>query len=192
MSGEPNLTTGNIIHSTKSGAKRIFQMCEIPIAMSAYDISDRNEFELALARLITNNLDVNTWIFKIDDEFGSRGTAFLNVDSLKTIQELRRRKVNLNEDIIRRLQATLCKLLPKKTKFAHPTLWSGGFEQYMAEFCRVGGVIECAPPLCALGKLKFPSVSFLIEPDGETKLIGSFDKFHGPCISGVAIGCTAP
>ena len=45
--------------------------------MSAYDISDKNEFELALARLIINNLDVNTWIFKIDDEYGARGHACL-------------------------------------------------------------------------------------------------------------------
>ena len=48
--------------------------------MSAYDIQDRQEFELALARLIVNNLDVATWIFKIDDEFGARGHASLNVD----------------------------------------------------------------------------------------------------------------
>ena len=52
LCGEPDLTTGNIIYSTKSGAKRIFQMCDIPIPMSAYDIQDLHEFELALARLI--------------------------------------------------------------------------------------------------------------------------------------------
>ena len=38
MCGEPDQTTGNIIYSTKSGAKRIFQLCDIPIPMSAYDI----------------------------------------------------------------------------------------------------------------------------------------------------------
>lgn len=41
MCGEPDITTGNIIYSTKSGAKRIFQLCDIPIPMSAYDIQDR-------------------------------------------------------------------------------------------------------------------------------------------------------
>lgn len=53
--------------------------------MSAYDISDKNEFELALARLIISNLDVKVWLFKIDDEFGARGHASLHVESLKTI-----------------------------------------------------------------------------------------------------------
>ena len=38
LCGEPDVTTGNIIYSTKSGAKRIFQLCDIPIPMSAYDI----------------------------------------------------------------------------------------------------------------------------------------------------------
>ena len=61
--------------------------------MSAYDIQDKGEFELALARLIVNNLDVNVWVFKIDDEYGARGHASLNVEQLKTIMELRRRKV---------------------------------------------------------------------------------------------------
>ena len=104
MCGEPDTTTGNIIYATKSGAKRIFQLCDIPIPMSAYDIQDRLEFELALARLIVQNLDVNIWIFKMDDEFAARGHASLNVESLKTVIELRKRKVKMNDEIVNRLQ----------------------------------------------------------------------------------------
>ena len=158
--------------------------------MSAYDISDKNEFELALSRLIVNNLDVKIWVFKIDDEYGARGHACLQVDSLKTISELKKRKVSMTEDIILRLKQTLSKLLPKRVKIAQPTNWPGGWEQYIKEFCRMGGVIECAPPLCALNQLKFPSVSFLIEPDGETRLVGSFDKINGPDF--VNFGCFSP
>ena len=72
--------------------------------MSAYDIQDRTEFELALARLVVNNLDVNIWVFKMDDEFGARGHASLNVEELKTVMELRRRKVKMSEEIVQRLQ----------------------------------------------------------------------------------------
>ena len=118
--------------------------------MSAYDIQDRDEFEVALARLIINNLDVNVWIFKIDDEFGARGHAMLEVEQLKTIIELRKRKVQMTEEIIMRLRQTLTKILPKKVKLAQPTLFTGGWEQYISTFCAIGGVIECAPPLCAL------------------------------------------
>lgn len=128
MCGEPDETTKNIIYSTKSGAKRIFQLCDIPIPMSAYDIQERTEFELALSRLIVNNLDVNIWIFKIDDEFNGRGHASLNVESLKTVMELRKRKVKMNEEIVSRLQVTLSKILPKKVKISQPTLYTGGWE----------------------------------------------------------------
>lgn len=77
MCGEPDKAS---VYSTKSGAKRIFQQCDIPIPVSAYDIYDRVDFESSLARLIANNLDVNIWIFKIDDEFGARGHASLDVE----------------------------------------------------------------------------------------------------------------
>ena len=59
--------------------------------MSAYDIYEKKEFEQALARLIANNLDVNVWIFKIDDEFGGRGHASLDVEQVRTVVELRRK-----------------------------------------------------------------------------------------------------
>ena len=81
-------------------------------------------------------------------------------------------------------------MLAKKVKIAMPTLWSGGWEQYIAQFCKVGGVIECAPPLCPLNSLNFPSVSFLIEPDGHVKLVGSCDKLPGAEF--VNAGCFAP
>ena len=42
-------------------------------------------------------------MFKIDDEYGARGHASLAVDNMKTIVELRKRKVHINEDIILRL-----------------------------------------------------------------------------------------
>ena len=135
-------------------------------------------------------MDVNIWIFKMDDEFGARGHASLNVESLKTIMELRKRRVKMSEEIVSRLQGTLSKVLPKKVKLAQPTLYHGGWDQYMTEFCKTGGVIECAPPLCQMNQLKFPSVSFLIEPDGFVKLIGSYDKFCG--VEMVNVGCFAP
>jgi hypothetical protein len=42
LSGEPEKSS---VFATKSGAKRIFQQCDIPIPVSAYDIYDKKEFE---------------------------------------------------------------------------------------------------------------------------------------------------
>jgi len=71
-----------------------------------------------LARLIAHNLFVNTWIFKIDDEFDGRGHASLTVDQVKTITELRKKKVEMTESIIEKLLEVLKKVLHKKVKLA--------------------------------------------------------------------------
>ena len=96
----------------------------------------------------------------------------------------------MNEDIVMRLKQTLAKILPKKVKIAQPTLYTGGWEQFITRFCAVGGVIECAPPLCALNQLNFPSVCFMIEPDGNVRLVGSYDKFSSSEF--VNAGCFFP
>ena len=79
------------LYSTKSGSKKIFQLADVPTPLSAIDIYDDQEFILSLAKLIANNLYVNTWIFKIDDEFNGRGHAFLNIDNIKPLADIRRK-----------------------------------------------------------------------------------------------------
>lgn len=157
--------------------------------MSAYDIYSVAEFENALVRLIANNLDVTTWIFKIDDEFNGRGHASLNVESVRTVMELRKKKIQMTEGMITRLKEVIVKVLPKKVKLAMPTLYSG-WNDYLHKFCAGGGVIEAAPPMCQINQLNSPSVSFLIEPDGNINLIGSFDRFSGSQF--VNMGCFFP
>ena len=186
LCGEPVKTN---TFASKSGAKRIFQKCDIPIPVSAYDIYDHTDFEISLSRLIANNLDVNVWLFKMDDEFNGRGHASLNVESVRTIIELRKKKIEMTDGVVNRLREVLAKLLPKKVKLAMPTLYSGWMD-FLDKFCKGGGVIEAAPPMCQINQLNSPSVSFLIEPDGNIQLIGSFDRFSGS--EYVNAGCFFP
>jgi hypothetical protein len=172
LCGEPEKVN---IYSTKSGAKRIFQQAEVPTPISAYDIYDKAEFLSSLSRLIAHNLFVNTWLFKVDDEVNGRGHASLTVDSVKTIMELRKRKVEMTEAVIEKIQEVVQKVLPKKVKIAQNNLFRN-FDEYLDHFCRVGGVIEAAP-MCPPNTLASPSIAFFVEPDGNVELIGSFDKF---------------
>ena len=100
---------------------------------------------VALAKLIANNLDVNVWLFKIDNEFNGRGHASLNVEQVRTICELRKKKIEMTEAVIQRLKDVLVRILPKKAKLAMPTLYSG-WADYLDKFTKHGGVIEAAPP----------------------------------------------
>jgi len=38
-----------------------------------------------LTKLVAYNLDVQKWVFKINDEYGSRGIAYLDVTTIKPI-----------------------------------------------------------------------------------------------------------
>jgi hypothetical protein len=57
---------------------------------------------------------VNIWLFKIDDEWGSRGHAWLDVEHVRTVVELRRKKVEVTEAITARVQDVITKILPRK------------------------------------------------------------------------------
>jgi hypothetical protein len=115
LSGDPAQTKA---FSTKSGAKRIFQMADVPIPIGAYDIYTFDDFCHHLTKLIAHNLYINVWIFKIDDEFNGRGHASINVEQVKTIVELRKKKVEMTESITRKLEEVIRKILPKKAKIA--------------------------------------------------------------------------
>ena len=67
--------------------------------IGSHDIYNEKHFYEQLTNLISKKLYVNTWIFKIDDEFGGRGHASLAVDGIKTIVELRKHKVQMTEAI---------------------------------------------------------------------------------------------
>ena len=77
MCGNPSTTK---VYETKSGSKRVFEACNLPTPVNAMDIQDKKQFESSLTLLIARNLDINIWIFKIDDEFGGRGHASLDVE----------------------------------------------------------------------------------------------------------------
>ncbi len=98
-------------------------MADIPVPIGAHDIYEEKDFYEQLTKLIANNLYINTWIFKIDDEFNGRGHASLSVDSVKTVIELRKRKVQMTEAISKKLEEVIIKIVPKKTKIAQECLY---------------------------------------------------------------------
>ena len=59
----------------------------------------------------------------------------------------------------------------------------------MRAFVGAGGVIEAAPN-CGSGLVGSPSVAFIIEPDGEVDVTGSYDRFA--CKDMVNIGAYFP
>jgi hypothetical protein len=74
-------------------------------------------------------LYVTTWIFKIDDEFNGRGHAYLTVDNIKTLGELRRKQLEINEELIDKIINILNKNLSKRVKIAVGKLYGNGWNE---------------------------------------------------------------
>ncbi len=119
---------------------------------------------------------VNTWLFKIDDELNGRGHAYLVIDTVKSLADLRRRQVEVNEELVDKIISILNRWLPKRVKLAMSRLYAS-WAEFLSAFCRVGGVIEAAPT-CLSNQMASPGVSFIIEPDGIISLVASYDRFQ--------------
>jgi IQ domain-containing protein H len=139
LSGEPQKQT---LYSTKSGAKKIFQLADVPTPVSQVDIYDESEMLMSLAKLIVANLYVHTWVFKIDDEFNGRGIAILNLDSVKALTVLRKKPQS--EQLADQIVAILSKCIHKKAIIPQRALYRD-WAEYVQAFCRGGGIIEAAP-----------------------------------------------
>lgn len=73
--------------STKIGSRKIFESCEIPVALGEYDFNSLDELYDKLALLILKNPNINKWVFKINDEFGGRGIATFSTDFQKLLSQ---------------------------------------------------------------------------------------------------------
>lgn len=165
------------LYSTKSGSRRIFAAANMPTGPGAYDLYDEQEFFNTLTSLTLGNTDVHTWVFKIDDEFGGRGHAKLEVGRVKLLATLRTERRSATEEEQQLLYKRLRRMVETKARIAMPSLYPT-WKAFMSEFVRSGGVIEAAPP-CAAVHVKSSCVCFCVEPDGQVTLLGAYDKLNG-------------
>ena len=78
----------------KSGSKRIFELSGLALPLSAWDIKSEDEFINSFLNLIRNYININVWVFKIDNEHASRGIAYINLEKIPKFNELRKERIN--------------------------------------------------------------------------------------------------
>lgn len=73
--------------ASKSNAKKLTQIAELPTGPWAVDIYDEDEFYTCLAGLVVKFPKVRTWVFKIDDERDSRGHAYIDLAKMRQVND---------------------------------------------------------------------------------------------------------
>lgn len=181
LSPEPEVAH---LYSTKSGCKRIFASANVSTPPSEYDVYSLGQMHECLAQLVTENLGVKRWLFKLDDEFDGRGLAYCDVPQyLRCYKWALREEQRYGEKWSKKwaqeaayikIHAEIPDILyhyaqPFNTKL-FPT-----WENFLRAFLAQGGVIEACPPSENTTTL---STDLLIEPSGVVNMLTCGDQIH--------------
>ncbi|XP_026782757.3 IQ motif-containing protein H isoform X1 [Pangasianodon hypophthalmus] len=185
------------LYGTKSGIRRIFSSSGVSMPPGLADIYTLQQLNECFAQLMTDHLEVQRWLFKMDDEFGGRGTAYCDVCHVSSrpwaLQEYHHHGAQIwrmawaQERVLRKFLEAVPALLAAHAKpfdtSCYPT-WSC----FLEHFLRKGGVIEAYPPSDSVTGV---TVDLLVEPDGGVRMLSCGDQLRGPGFLQVS-GCTVP
>uniref|UniRef100_A0A8C1MGG5 IQ motif containing H n=1 Tax=Cyprinus carpio TaxID=7962 RepID=A0A8C1MGG5_CYPCA len=187
---EPAVTQ---LYSTKSGGRRIFSSAGVDMPPGKWDIYTLEQLHEGLARLMTEHMEVQRWLFKIDSEVGGRGTACCDACHLKCRPWAQQEFSRYGPEQWRTSQSQI-KFLEEVphllASYAHPANTScyATWTCFLEHFLREGGVIEAFPPSDSVTCL---TVDLLVEPGGDVCMLSCGDQLRGP--SGLeVVGCTVP
>ncbi|XP_021362303.1 IQ domain-containing protein H-like isoform X2 [Mizuhopecten yessoensis] len=181
LSPEPEVAH---LYSTKSGCKRIFASAAVDLPPSEYDVYSLGQLHECLAQLVTENLTVKRWLFKLDDEFDGRGIAYCDVtEHLQcypwALKESRRygekwSKKWAQEAAYIKIHAEIADVLHANSKPVHTSIYAT-WETFLEAFLSQGGVIEACPPSESITTL---TVDMMIEPNGKHRMVCCGDQIH--------------
>ncbi len=184
----------HLIYGTKSGCRRIFAAADLNTPPGFYDVHNERELLLQLSKKIIENPEYQQWLIKIDNEFGGRGTAVLDIARIRCLSEEGRQEIVdevsaqnnmegfldvLRDRLFYELREFISTRMRMVSPFVYPT-WSDFVQGVKIN----GGVIE-AVPTNVVGS---PVVNLFIEPDGTISILSCQEQLLSPqfCSLGAA------
>ncbi|XP_057308463.1 IQ domain-containing protein H-like isoform X1 [Hydractinia symbiolongicarpus] len=178
---EPDLVQ---LYSMKSGVRRIFESAGVTCAPGEYDVYSMQQIYETLARLVTENLNVTRWLFKMDNQVDGRGTAYCDVTPYLSCLEYALKEEerygekwnkkwayeSVYNTILLEIPEILMNYATPDNKIVYPT-WG----EFLTHFLAQGGIIEACPPSDSTTSI---TANVLIEPDGEIKILSVADQIH--------------
>ena len=136
------------------GCRKLFKRLSLPVPLALEGFRKQTFYE-ELSKMMLEHRDRTLWIFKMDGEDSSRGLASLETDSIKVVNEYRKKGL-ITHAAIAEVSAILKLILKEKLRLSHPSLYSS--EEYLSRFLEYGGIIEAAikdvTKPCIFGELK--------------------------------------
>jgi len=152
---------------TKSGAKRVFEAADVVTPIGVHDLYRNDELLSMLAKYVLRYPEFPRWLLKINHEFQGRGTAYVDVKRLKTLQM----KDNVQpgemdiEELRSQLRVELAESIAKRVKLVSPHLYSD-WDAFLQAFMEYGGVLEAVPG----DVVGSPTAHLFIHPSGKVEL----------------------
>ncbi|XP_048255584.1 IQ domain-containing protein H-like isoform X2 [Haliotis rufescens] len=181
LSPEPDVAH---LYSTKSGSKRIFNSAGVDVPPGEYDIYSLGQLHECLAQLVTENLTVKRWLFKLDDEFDGRGIAYCDIAGyLKchnwALKESHRygekwSKKWAQEAAYIKIHAEIPDVLSEHGTPINTDIYKT-WDTFLEAFLSQGGVIEACPPSESITCV---TVDMMIEPSGVINILTCGDQIH--------------
>ena len=128
-----------------------------------YDIYNEKQLFEALTELILDHVEIQRWVFKIDDHFDGLGIAFCDLARYlpcysHILQHIENK--SLTNEFHAKILAELPSVLEKHTIYVNTQQFTS-WQSYLKVFLANGGIVEAYPPADAV---RTTTICLSIEP----------------------------